>query len=185
MYKNDKAIEAAAFFLSKKNGREMPYYDLIKLLYLADREHFKRKGRTLTGDLHWSLPWGPVVGNALDAVRNDWDEDWSRHIQTIRKTKQCRLVEDAPPAALSRADLKSLNSVWEEFGQMDSKALKDYTHALPEYTETQGRLEIRLEDLAYALGKSEDEIDEILERDREMNAVQRFKDEIRRRTAIV
>lgn len=185
MYSSDKAIEAAAFFLCKKQDREMPYYDLVKLLYLADREHVKRKGRSITGDLHWSLPWGPVAGNALDSVRNAWDEEWSRHIQTIRATKRCRLVEEAPPDALSRAELKSLELVWDGFGGMDSEALKDHTHALPEYTKTKGRVEIRLEDLARAVGKTEDQIDEILAQDRESNAVQRFKQEIRRRPAVV
>ena len=179
MYSSEKAIEAAAFFLNKKERREMPYYDLIKLMYLADREHLRRKGRTLTGDLHWSLPWGPVGGHTLDAVRHDAIDEWTRHISTDRALKRYMLVQDAPPSALSRAEIQTLENVWKSFGQMDSQALMRYTHDLPEYSDTESRVEIRLEDLARAVGKTEAEIDEILARERELNAVQRFKKAIR------
>ena len=118
MYSTEKAIEAAAFFLRKKPGQEMEYYDLIKFIYLADREHVRRKGRTITGDLHWSLPWGPVVGHTLDAVRNNAVEEWTKHIATNPRQKRCTLVEDAPPAALSRSELQSLEKVWTDFGHM-------------------------------------------------------------------
>ena len=184
MYSTEKTIEAAAFFLRKKESREMPYYDLVKLVYLADREHLQRKGRTLTGDLHWSLPWGPVVGQTLDAIRHGSDQRWSMHIETTRSLKRCRLALDAPPAALSRAEVKTLEAVWESFGHMDSQALMRYTQDLPEYTDTEGRVEIRLEDLARAVGKDEEEIDEILSRERELNSVQRFKREIRNRAVV-
>jgi len=184
MYSSEKAIEAAALFLGKREGREMPYYDLIKFIYLADREHLQRKGRTLTGDLHWSLPWGPVVGRTLDAVRNDTNEEWSEYIATNRNLKRCTLVKDAPPSALSRAELQTLETVWANFGHMDSQALMRYTHDLPEYTDTESRVEIRLEDLARAVGKTEEEIDEILARERELNTVQRFKKEIGKRATL-
>lgn len=162
----------------------MPYYDLIKFLYLSDREHLQRKGRTLTGDRHWSLPWGPVLGNALDAVRHGADEEWSKHIATVRQSKRCRLIQDAPAAALSRAEVLTLEAVWAKFGHMDSQALMRHTHDLPEYTDTEGRIEIRLEDLARAVGKTETEIDEILARERELDSVQRFKEQIRNRAAL-
>ena len=184
MYSSDKAIEAAAFFLRKKDDHEMPYYDLIKFIYLADREHLRRKGRTLTGDLHWSLPWGPVVGHTLEAVRNNVFEAWTQHITTNRARKRCTLVEDAPPSALSRAEVQTLETVWSSFGHMDSQALMRYTHDLPEYTDTESRVEIRLEDLARAVGKTEEEIDEILARERDLNAVQRFKQEISHRALL-
>jgi uncharacterized phage-associated protein len=180
MYSIDKAVEAAAFFLNKKKEREMRYYDLIKFLYLADREHLMRKGRTITGDLHWSLPWGPVVGQTLDAVRHDAVDEWSEHIATDRALKRCKLIADAPASALSRGEIQSLEAVWSQFGHMDSQALMRYTHDLPEYVDTESRIEIRLEDLARAVGKSEDEVDAILAREREMNDVQRFKAKIGR-----
>lgn len=178
MYSSEKAIEAAALFLNKREGREMPYYDLVLFIYLADREHLSRKGRTLTGDLHWSLPWGPVVGYTLDAIRHDAIEEWTEHIATNRATKRCLLVKDAPPSALSRAEVQTLENVWSNFGHMDSKELMRYSHDLPEYTDTEGRVEIRLEDMARAVGKSEEEIDAILARERELNAVQHFKKQV-------
>lgn len=184
MYSCEKAIEIAAFFLNQTEEKEMPYYDLIKFIYLADREHLARKGRTITGDLHWSLPWGPVVGLTLDAVRNDAFDNWSKHIATNRTRKTCSLVEDAPAAELSRAEVQTLELVWNNYGQLDSQALMRYTHDLPEYTDTESRVEIRLEDLARAVGKTEDEIDEILARERESNSIQRFKKEISGRVIV-
>lgn len=153
----------------------MDYYDLVKLLYLADREQVRRRGRTITGDYHWSLPWGPVLGHVLDAVRNGDDLDWNEHIRTNRTTKTSTLVQDAPLSALSKADVEVLQSVWEEFGHMDGRSLMRYTHGLPEYTDTDGRVLISLEDIARAVGHSEDEIDQILAQDREREAVERFR----------
>ena len=60
-----------------------------------------------------------------------------------------------------------------------------YTHGLPEYTDTESRVEIRLEDLARGVGKTEDQVDEILARERELHEVQRFKKSISGRPALV
>ena len=175
MYREEKTIEAAAYFLRKSKDWSMDSYDLIKLLYLADREQVRSAGRTITGDHHWSLPWGPALGNVLDAIRNEGGTEWTDHIRTDRRLKKATLVADAPPAELSRADLKSLDAVWDEFGAMNGSALMAYAQRLPEYTDTEGRVPISLEDLARAVGRTEDEIDTILADDRERDAVERFK----------
>ena len=153
----------------------MDYYSLVKLIYLADREQVKLKGRTITGDDLYSLPWGPVVSNVLDAVRKDASDKWTAHIKTEKALKRSTLVVDAPPSSLSKSDLKAIEAVWEKFGHLDGPQLMDYTHRLPEYTDTDGRVPISLEDVARGVGRTEDDIDSILDEQREREAVQRFK----------
>lgn len=178
MFNERKAVEAAAFFLTKKPGQSMPYYDLVKLLYLADRRMVKERGRLITGDLLWSLPWGPVLGSVLDSVRHGSGEVWPDHISTDRSKKSCTLIVSAPPSELSRSELAVLQSVWDEFGQLDSLQLMRLTHDLPEYTDTEGRVMISLEDIARAVGLSEAEISNLIEIDRDRQAVQRFKESL-------
>ncbi len=175
MYKAQKSVEAAAFFLRHKKAQTMPYYDLVKLLYLADREQVRLHGRTISGDTHWSLPWGPVLGSVLDAVRHGNDEVWNRHISTDKRAKTSTLLIDAPAGELSRFDIEVLESIWKEFGHFDGPALMMLTHRLPEYSDTDGRAQISLEELARAVGRSEDDIDNILASERERNAIERFK----------
>ncbi len=179
MYRESKAIETAAYFLKKKGGA-MDYRDLVKLVYLADREQVKSKGRTITGGDLYSLPWGPIVSNVLDAIRNDARDAWTAHIKTDKALKRSTLVVDAPPSALSKADIKAIEAVWERFGHMDGMQLMRHTCGLPEHTDTEGRVPISLEDVARGVGRTEDEIDMILEEQREREAIQRFKASLER-----
>lgn len=180
MYRESKAIETAAYFLRKNEGWAMDYYDLVKLIYLADREQVRMKGRTITGDDLYSLPWGPIVSHVLDAIQEDVSDEWTAHIATDKALKRSKLVVDAPPSSLSRADLQAIEAVWERFGHMDGPQLTGYTHRLPEYTDTDGRIPISLEEVARGVGRTEDEIDAILDEQREREAVQRFKASLKR-----
>ena len=45
----EKAAQAAALFLLKAGG-PMPHLKLMKLLYIADRESYRRRGSPITGD---------------------------------------------------------------------------------------------------------------------------------------
>ena len=178
MYQERKAIEVAAFFLRKKEGLAMAYYDLIKLMYLAEREQMRRKGRTITGDELYSLPWGPILSSALDSVRLNKGDEWSDFIQTDATLKRSTLVKDAPPAKISKGELKVLESVWDEFGHMDGPELMRYTHGLPEYTDTESRVLISLDKLARAVGHDETAVDMIESAELERNHIRRFKDHL-------
>ncbi len=66
-YDSDKAAHAAGLFL-KLRGGSMSYLKLIKLLYLLDRESFKRWGQPVTGDQYVSMKLGPVLSRVRDLI---------------------------------------------------------------------------------------------------------------------
>src|SRR5262249_47985983 len=61
-----KAVQVIAYLASRLGGVEK--VKLLKLLYIADREHFLKHGYPITGDRQFAMPWGPVPSACLDAL---------------------------------------------------------------------------------------------------------------------
>src|ERR1700730_3427036 len=65
----DKAIQAMAFMVQRLGTTDK--VKLMKLVYLADREHFIQYGYPITGDKLCAMPWGPVPSHTLDVLNGD------------------------------------------------------------------------------------------------------------------
>lgn len=168
MFREAKTLEAAVYFLEKSNN-EMPYIKLIKLLYLADRRKMQKDGRTISGDRHYSLKCGPILSTALNAIKSR-EPDWSGNLGVDLDAKIVWIEQAVRPASLSRSDLEVLEWVDETFGHMGWKELVKYTHTLDEWTPPKGqakRHRISLEDMARAVGHSDERIERILAEERE------------------
>jgi uncharacterized phage-associated protein len=180
MYREKKTIEASSFLLSKLSG-EMPYIKLIKLLYLADREFVKLKGRTISGDQHFSLPYGPILSKTLDAIKSQ-DPEWSEHIGVDLESKVVWLTTPVDPEELSKSEIQVLEVIVNQFGQMSWPDLVEYTHSLPEWKEPGGkqkRQQISISDIARAVGHSEERVQEIVASEQDSKAVNRFLNQFR------
>ena len=111
-----KATQAAAYLL-KKNGNQMKYLGLIKLLYLADRENLKEMERSITGDRYVSMKNGPV----LSAVKNliteeDADREfWGKYISSPEDFV-VRLKEDPGTDELCEFEEETLDRVFDQYG---------------------------------------------------------------------
>ncbi|MCK4275964.1 MAG: SocA family protein, partial [Phycisphaerae bacterium] len=57
-WRPDKAIQATAYLVGKLG--KVDKIKLIKLLYIADRDHFLQHGAPITGDDQYALNKGPV-----------------------------------------------------------------------------------------------------------------------------
>lgn len=188
MFQKQKTIEATSFLLRTLDAEQegMPYIKLIKLLYLADREMLKTKRRTITGDDHWALPYGPVLETTLDMIKKG-EEDWQGHFETDLDAKVITEVQSAEPSALSRADLKVLKEVAETFGHLPWQKLVELTHEFPEWQSknvTKRAKRIYLWDIAKALGFSDEEAREIVEYNAELNDIRMFQDQVKNIGAI-
>jgi len=129
----EKAIQAAAFIVERLG--EVDKIKLIKLIYLADREHFIRTGAPITGDRQVAMPFGPVPSGTLDAINGQIpgaDELVFRYLNV--KNNKIRLQKSPGKAALSADEIESLNKVLKSHGKKAPWALADETHRLPEYT---------------------------------------------------
>lgn len=183
MFRKQKTIEATSYLLSALDAEQqgMPYIKLIKLLYLADREMLRIKRRTITGDEHWSMKFGPVLEKTLDMIK-EGDEEWQGYFETDLEAKIISETEPAKPSALSRADLTVLQEVADKFGHLPWQKLVDITHELPEWQAKQvskGRKKIYLWDIAKALGYSDEGAREIVEHNAELNDIQMFQEQVK------
>jgi uncharacterized phage-associated protein len=156
-----KTTAAAAYLLDKASGK-MPYIKLIKLLYLADRESWRRYDRPITGDRYVSMNFGPVLSATYDLLRSEdataGGRPWSRTIITTGYEAKLQAPPDLGP--LSDAEIEILDEVFQLTERMDRWRLCDLTHAFPEWRDPEGSsIPIQPEEILKALGKSEEQID--------------------------
>ena len=132
--------QMAAFFADRAGG-EINVLKLMKLLYLADREFLRRHGQSMTLDVAYSLPHGPVLSKTMELINGFADEEenkiWSEWIgDRANHTVALQRALPEKPSHLCPAGNKVLQSIWEEFGAMNQWQLRDYTHDhCPEWTD--------------------------------------------------
>jgi len=159
-----KAAQAANKLL-RLSGGERNYMELVKLLYLADREALLRLDQPITGDSFVALPHGPALGHILDLIRwgpvDEADAPWFAAVSppfgySLRALPACGEDE------LSDAEDQILTEIFEKFGKLSWKELSRWTHALPEWVNPAGdRMPIPAEQILLLEGKSRDEIERI------------------------
>src|SRR5882724_9983880 len=66
---NAKKSAQAAYKLLMLSGGCRNYMELVKLLYLSDRQALLRLESQITGDRLAALPYGPVLSHILDLIR--------------------------------------------------------------------------------------------------------------------
>ena len=155
-YRATKAAQVAAFFLSKV-PQGMDKLKLIKLIYLAERESIRSRGRPMIYDEYYSLKDGPICSNTLDGINHSSRKDvWAEYVEKDgnRNRRQVRVFNPEAMDELSKSDFSVLNSVWDQFGWMDTGNIRNWTHKhCAEYTEiNSGRIPINLNAMAAALG---------------------------------
>jgi uncharacterized phage-associated protein len=159
-----KAAQAAHKFLTLSGGTRN-YMELVKLLYLADREALIRLEKQITGDSLSALPNGPVVSHILNLIRwgpaNEEDAPWFDAVSppegyTVKALEGCGDDE------LSGAESQIISEVFARYGRRDWKELSRLTHRLPEYVDPQGSsLPISPEQILKLEGKSQETIERI------------------------
>lgn len=131
MLNEEKAAQVAHYFACM-SGRQINVLKLMKLMYLSDRSFIQQFGRSITKDHFVSMNNGPVLSGTLDLMNgarldqkvwNSLLSDKANH--NISSTHYS--YEDHV-GALSKAELKVMASVWDEFGEMNQWQLVEYTH---------------------------------------------------------
>lgn len=171
VFRERKALEAVSYILERiPEGTRTEYLKVVKLLYLADRQLMLDRGRTITGDQMNALPNGPILSTTLDLLEGEID-GWGEHL-TNPQQYVVELVQPVAPAALSRADMKALDSVLAEHGAKTWQELIEFTHTLSEWimkgigTKRKWAI-IEVRELAEALGYNEEQAEAIVVHDQE------------------
>ncbi|MCY3973814.1 MAG: Panacea domain-containing protein [Candidatus Dadabacteria bacterium] len=176
-----KVAEMAAYFLLKTKKGIMPHLKLMKLLYLSDRECFWQHGFSMSEDKMVSMPHGPVLSETLNLINghrppapDGWDSlisDKADHqVSVDLKVSVDDLLE------LSRADIETMDSVWDKFGHMSRWEIVNYTHDhCPEWEDPEGSSRpIELDTLFKALGFSKTQAKALKEQIAEQEAIDRI-----------
>jgi len=159
-----KAAQAANKILCLSGGTRN-YMEVIKLLCLADREALLQLECPITGDSIVSMERGLVLSHIYDLIKGGpGKEEEAPWFDLISASCDYTIKSDAPCNydELSGAELRILESVFEQYGQMDWKQLSRLTHQLPEWVDP-GKRSIRVppEQILKLNGKSIHEIQRI------------------------
>lgn len=164
-FQGEKAAQVSAKFVERAGGR-MDKLKLIKLVYLFERESFRRRRRPALYDEYYSLKDGPICSSSLNGINGDLGPIWSQYIQKDGK-KDIFRSDSAKDDRISASDAEIIDDLWNQFCNMSASQIRNWTHDnCPEYTEVpQGRKPITVRQLAEALEISdvdavEREIDE-------------------------
>jgi len=149
------------------SGGRRNYMELVKLLYLADREALIQLDRPITGDRFVNLPYGPVLSRILNLIRggpiDEGDAPWFDSVSPPTGY-DVELVKKTGSDELSLAELGILNETFSRYGRSDWKELSRLTHSLPEWVDPDGgQLPIVAEQILALGGRKIEEIQRIKE----------------------
>lgn len=129
-YERDRASQAVLWLLHRHGG-SLDKLKLVKLVFLADREHLARYGRPVVGGCYFAMLHGPVCSELLDDINQSGSAappsggpPFNLHGTQVQSRGP------ATEEMLSESDIEILHEVDRRFGQMDPFRLRDYTHSL-------------------------------------------------------
>ena len=160
-----KATQVAGVFI-KSEGGELNVMKLVKLAYLLDRLSLIRRSLPVLGGDYFSMKNGPVTSETLDLINagmlDGFTTDWANFISD-RANHKVVLIGDPGTDRLSESELKMIAEIYSEHGQKSAFDLVAWCHRnCPEWRPvTQGRHEIRVEDILEAAGKGVEQIKRI------------------------
>ena len=186
---NAKKSAQAAYKLLVLSGGQRNYMELVKLLYLSDREALLRLDRPITGDRLAALPYGPVLSHILNLIK--WGpmiEDDAPWFEAVSPPLgyEVKALADCGEDDLSGAECQLIDHVFENYGRKDWKELSRLTHQLPEYVDPKGGcIPISLEQILKLEGRPQSTIERIRDEiasyevlDRELSAYQEQEFEV-------
>ena len=160
MYSSDKILQEIVYLLSLNNGR-MNLLKLMKELYLVDRESIDERDTSVSGDVFYSMPHGPVLSQTLNMLTDLVNNKWGDYLDAVdaKYYPDIQIKQKLDLDRLSNKDKSYIQTVSDKFKNYSPLQLEEYTHQLPEWVDPQGSsLKIRYRDVMSALGKTEEEI---------------------------
>lgn len=169
-FRSRKAAQICTYYAGQSGGT-IEKLKLIKLVYLAERQHLYSYHHPMLFDEFYSLPHGPVCSSTLNGISGViheglWDEYIARNgniVVAVKSLGRNDLDE------VSDAEMEVVDQIWHEFSDMSASQIRNFTHEnCPEYTETnRARVPISYLDIFEALGEENaatisDEISELV-----------------------
>lgn len=143
MKKIHKIIYSLIYFASQFPDNTINAMKAYKLIWLADRLHLRKYGRTITGDTYFALPKGIVPTEAKHIIdgklNNNESLDINDYIKTLDKGNY-RAIKDFDAVYFSKTDLNTLKDVFDAFGNISPQKLSKLSHQYPEWKEYEEKI---------------------------------------------
>ena len=143
-----KAVQLLSFF-SIESGGSINKMKAIKLVWLSDRLHLRKYGRTITGDIYFALPFGPVASTTRDLVESNelLSDDEIEYVGKFlgnfsRYHYEC--IHKPDFKALSLTDKHCAEDVFRSYGHLDHFQLSELSHHFPEWKKYESALEMKI-----------------------------------------
>ncbi|MGZ5491849.1 MAG: Panacea domain-containing protein [Nitrososphaeraceae archaeon] len=110
----------------------------IKLIWLADRFHLRKYGRMIFEDVYFAMKNGPVPSTTLniidcDSFMSDIELEYGRvYIEKVGKY-EVKTIAEPNLKVFSKSDLNALETVFQQYGNLDQFELSDLSHIFPEW----------------------------------------------------
>jgi len=169
----DKAVAAAAYLTRKKGTAQISAFELLKMMYAAEREALISWHRPITGDNFCSMRKGIVLRRTYDLIKSEvmaTNSDmvkWSQHFSP-RHGNEIRLLADPDFDYLSDREKEALDKGFDLITGLISRhgLIADVLHKLwPEWRDPEGTgkgsLPLEPEDVLGQIIEDKDEIERI------------------------
>lgn len=133
-YNPRKVAQIIAYFANEEGGK-IPGLKVVKLAYLADRRHMQEYAHPLFQDNIVSMAHGPVHSITYNFINGTQEENegWNGWKDFVKRCDDLELAATKrfmreELDELSDAEMGTLEAVWKEFGNMDGRQIRDWTH---------------------------------------------------------
>ncbi|MVN90481.1 Panacea domain-containing protein [Mucilaginibacter aquatilis] len=143
-FKFKKSVQSVTFFAQKEGGT-INYMKAGKLVYLADKLHLRKYGRSITNDTYVAMKNGPVPSRTKDIIlKSEWFGhdivEYSNMYLTRPEGYNISSIGELESKVFSQTDLALLEQVYNEYGHLNEFDLSDYTHTFPEWKRFESQL---------------------------------------------
>jgi uncharacterized phage-associated protein len=117
----NKSLQVVLYVAHSLQRRD--FHKIFKIIYFADREHFSKYGRPITGDTYVRMKYGPVPSAIYSFIkRNEYPAFFDVNGYAIEPKV------DAEMSHISGSDLRELNDSIKRYGALDMNVLTELSH---------------------------------------------------------
>ena len=161
----DQRIKEVLLYILSKTG-VVDYYHLMKILYLAERQHLAKWGEKITTDDYYALPHGPVPTRIYDALKavKDGHGGFLADVVTVEKDQPNVMPLREPDMGyLSKSEVEALDNAITKNIVKSFAELEQMTHDEYYYKALANGRKMSIEDIARSGGASDSMVEYIRE----------------------
>lgn len=155
-YEDQKIKEVLLYILGKTGV--VDYYHLMKILYLAERQHLAKWGDRITSDDFYALPHGPVptrIYDGLKAVKEGKGGFLADVLTVGSESPRVTALREANSDYLSKSEIEALDSAIAKNIVKSFSELEQMTHDEYYFKALENGRKMSVEDIARSGGASE------------------------------